>query len=149
MYILRPHAAGISYAPPLFSAPRRVFSGVGGWGCIKFGAVSPFSLFSRGLSSKPLVKACFARYSTNASLSPFSSKRASSWQGTKARFTKSSVFAALKILFFVGFPRNLVAMYRAMRAGDHAAANQTRIRIVRCEQPAKRQKLRPCETKSR
>ena len=41
MYILRPHAAGISYAPPFYTppTPRRVFSGVGGWACIKFGPV--------------------------------------------------------------------------------------------------------------
>ena len=42
VYILRPHAAGILYAPPPFYTPpnsRRVFSGVGGWGCIKFGPV--------------------------------------------------------------------------------------------------------------
>ena len=41
MYILRPHAAGILYAPPFYTppTPRRVFSGVGGWGCIKFGPV--------------------------------------------------------------------------------------------------------------
>ena len=37
----RPHAAGILYAPPFYTppTPRRVFSGVGGWGCIKFGPV--------------------------------------------------------------------------------------------------------------
>ena len=33
VYILRPHAAGILYAPPFYTppTPRRVFSGVGGW----------------------------------------------------------------------------------------------------------------------
>ena len=38
VYILSPHAAGILYPPPFYTAPtpRRVFSGVGGWGCIKF-----------------------------------------------------------------------------------------------------------------
>ena len=42
VYILRPHAAGILYAPPFYTppTPRRVFSGVGGWGCIKFGPVT-------------------------------------------------------------------------------------------------------------
>ena len=41
VYIWRPHAAGILYAPPFYTppTPRRVFSGVGGWGCIKFGPV--------------------------------------------------------------------------------------------------------------
>ena len=42
VYILRPHAVGILYAPPPFytpPTPRRVFSGVRGWGCIKFGPV--------------------------------------------------------------------------------------------------------------
>ena len=41
VYILRPHAAGILYAPPFYTppTPRRVFSGVGGWGCVKFGPV--------------------------------------------------------------------------------------------------------------
>ena len=41
VYILSPHAAGILYAPPFYtpSTPRRVFLGVGGWGCIKFGPV--------------------------------------------------------------------------------------------------------------
>ena len=42
VYILRPHAAGILYAPPCYTppTPRRVFSGVGGGGaCIKFGPV--------------------------------------------------------------------------------------------------------------
>ena len=41
MYILRPHAAGILYAPPFYTppTPRRVISGVGGWGCIKIGPV--------------------------------------------------------------------------------------------------------------
>ena len=44
MYILRPHAAGILYAPPFYTppTPRRVFSGVWGGGCIKFGP-EPFS----------------------------------------------------------------------------------------------------------
>ena len=33
---MRPHAAGILYAPPFYTpSPRRVFSGVRGWGCIK------------------------------------------------------------------------------------------------------------------
>ena len=34
VYILRPHAAGILYAPPFYTppTPRRVFSGVGGGG---------------------------------------------------------------------------------------------------------------------
>ena len=42
VYILSPHAAGILYAPPFYTppTPRRVFLGVGGWGCIKFGPVS-------------------------------------------------------------------------------------------------------------
>ena len=41
MYILRPRAAEILYAPPFYTppTPRRVFSGVGGWGCIKIGPV--------------------------------------------------------------------------------------------------------------
>ena len=41
VYILRPRAAGILYAPPFYTppTPRRVFSGVGGWGCIKIGPV--------------------------------------------------------------------------------------------------------------
>ena len=41
MYILRPHAVGILYPPPFYTppTPRRVFSGVGGWGCIKSGPV--------------------------------------------------------------------------------------------------------------
>ena len=45
MYILRPRAAGILHAPPFYTppAPRRVFSGVGGWGCIKSGPVISFS----------------------------------------------------------------------------------------------------------
>ena len=40
MYILRP-AARILYAPPFYTppTPRRVFSGEGGWACIKFGPV--------------------------------------------------------------------------------------------------------------
>ena len=52
MYILRPHAAGILYAPPFYTppTPRRVFSGVGGWGCIKIGPVFCEILMS---SSKP------------------------------------------------------------------------------------------------
>ena len=48
MYILRPHAAGILYAPPPFytpPTPRRVFSGVGGWGCIKFGPVTKMNFW--------------------------------------------------------------------------------------------------------
>ena len=41
VYILRPHAAGMLYAPHFYTppTPRRVFSGVGGWGCTKSGAV--------------------------------------------------------------------------------------------------------------
>ena len=41
MYILRPHAAGILYAPPFYTppTPRRVILGVGEWACIKFGPV--------------------------------------------------------------------------------------------------------------
>ena len=37
VYILRPHAAGILYAPPFYTppTPRRVFSGVGGVGVYK------------------------------------------------------------------------------------------------------------------
>ena len=44
MYILRPHAPGILYAPPFYTppTPRRVFSGEGGWACIKFGPVLYF-----------------------------------------------------------------------------------------------------------
>ena len=41
VYILSPYAAGIFSPPPppVFHppTPRRVFSGVGGWGCVKFG----------------------------------------------------------------------------------------------------------------
>ena len=40
--ILRPHAAGILYAPPPFIHPPPLegsFQGWGGWGCIKFGPV--------------------------------------------------------------------------------------------------------------
>ena len=43
VYILSPHAAGILYPPPPFytpPTPKRVFLGVGGWGCIKFGPVN-------------------------------------------------------------------------------------------------------------
>ena len=47
VYILRPHAAGILYPPQgvLYTPPipRRVVSGVGGWGCIKFGPIKLFS----------------------------------------------------------------------------------------------------------
>ena len=42
VYILRAPGAGF-YTPSLFytpPTPRRVFSGLGGWGCIKFGLVS-------------------------------------------------------------------------------------------------------------
>ena len=41
MYILKPPAARFLYAPPFYTppTPRRVFSWVGGWGCIKFGPV--------------------------------------------------------------------------------------------------------------
>ena len=37
VYILRPHAAGILYAPPFYTppTPKRVFSGVGGVGVYK------------------------------------------------------------------------------------------------------------------
>ena len=44
VYILRPHAAGILYAPPLLFAPPPLegyFQGWG-WGCIKFGPVLIF-----------------------------------------------------------------------------------------------------------
>ena len=49
VYILRPQAVGILYAPPFYTppTPRRVFSGVGGWGCIKFGPVLKFPEFFR------------------------------------------------------------------------------------------------------
>ena len=42
VYILRPRAAGSLYAPLFYTppTPRRVFSGEGGWGCIKFGPVN-------------------------------------------------------------------------------------------------------------
>ena len=53
VYILKPHAAGILYAPPPPfihpPTPRRVFSGAGGWGCIKFGPADLF--FSPSLLS--------------------------------------------------------------------------------------------------
>ena len=41
MYILRPHAAGILYAPPFYTPPllEGYFQGWGGWGCVKFGPV--------------------------------------------------------------------------------------------------------------
>ena len=41
VHILRPPAAGILYPPPFYTppTPRRVFSGEGGWVCIKFGPV--------------------------------------------------------------------------------------------------------------
>ena len=39
-FILKPHAAGILYAPLLYTpSPRRVLSGVGGWGCRKVGPI--------------------------------------------------------------------------------------------------------------
>ena len=40
-YILSPHVAGILYARPFYTppTPRRVFVGVEGWECIKFGPV--------------------------------------------------------------------------------------------------------------
>ena len=39
VYILRAHAAGIYAPPPFYTPPTlgRVFSGVGGWGCIESG----------------------------------------------------------------------------------------------------------------
>ena len=40
VYILKPPMAGVLYSPPLVYAPptpRRVFSGVGGWACMKVG----------------------------------------------------------------------------------------------------------------
>ena len=53
VYILRPHAAGILYAPPFLiytpPTPRRVFSGEGGWACIKFGPV--FGVLCEGPSA--------------------------------------------------------------------------------------------------
>ena len=40
VYILRPHAAGILYAPPpLFMHPPPLEGSFQGWGCIKFGPV--------------------------------------------------------------------------------------------------------------
>ena len=55
MYILRPHAAGILYAPRFYTppTPRRVILGVGGWACIKFGPVY-HSLFFRSSSGEGL-----------------------------------------------------------------------------------------------
>ena len=72
MYILRPHAAGILYPPPFYTppTPRRVFSGVGGWGCIKFGPVffwkisrlnsAKFSCFSSASPSVAFAASFFA-----------------------------------------------------------------------------------------
>ena len=53
MYILSPHAAGILYAPPLYTppTPRRVFSRVGGWGCIKIGPVRKLPTVSKKAAS--------------------------------------------------------------------------------------------------
>ena len=41
VYILRPHAAGILYAPPFYTPPhpQKGTSEARGWGCIKFGPV--------------------------------------------------------------------------------------------------------------
>ena len=47
VYILKPPRQEF-YTPPLFytpPTPKRVFSGVGGWGCIKFSPVDVFLLF--------------------------------------------------------------------------------------------------------
>ena len=46
MYILKPPAAGILYTPLFYTppTPRGVFSGVGGWGCIKCGHVTTLRL---------------------------------------------------------------------------------------------------------
>ena len=52
MYILSPHAAEILYAPPFYTppTPRTVFSGVGGWGRIKFGPATKLnSVQTRGI----------------------------------------------------------------------------------------------------
>ena len=56
MYILRPHAAGILYAPPFYTppTPRRVISGGGGWACIKFGPVKFLSTKTQGDSDEAL-----------------------------------------------------------------------------------------------
>ena len=61
VYILSPHAAGILYAPPFYTPPThgRVFSGVGGWGCIKFGNSSPGPFLS-SIRSQFLLEAFFS-----------------------------------------------------------------------------------------
>ena len=50
VYILRPHAAGILYAPPFYTppTPRRVFSGGGGVGVYKNLALYDFRAAKKG-----------------------------------------------------------------------------------------------------
>ena len=71
VYILSPHAAGILYAPPFYTppTPRRVFSGVGGWGCTwvkpgRFGSF--FVLCFLALGGHCLQMLCLPGFGRNA-----------------------------------------------------------------------------------
>ena len=92
VYILRPHAAGILYAPPFYTppTPKRVFSGVGGGGCIKFGPGLP-SLKLRSRSSetprllrpRPSLESRRNRNPTRASCRTATASSRTALQGTK------------------------------------------------------------------
>ena len=72
--ISRPPATGVLYTPPFYTppTPRRVFSGMGAWACIKFGPVfsrSDFGTASAFLSCLTLLQESHAVHPNKSSRS--------------------------------------------------------------------------------